>query len=152
MDVPFSAISIESRGCMVRMLWRPWLTYIHGSNAKCAHFLSLFVVMMSNKCLATASKLPLEANFSHKFSICQGVKKIFSEHSNVEYLERPSSKRINKEFWTTLDLCKISSFSAISAQLVAKSFQKPATKICWYPLFSQTCLSSKNVETLGQNT
>ena len=48
--------------------------------------------------------------------------------------------------------CKISSCPAISAQVAAKSFHEPATKICWYPLFSQTWLWSKNMETLGQNT
>ena len=38
----------------------------------------------------------------------------------------------------SLGLCKIPPSSAISAQVVAKSFRKPATKICWYLLFQQT--------------
>ena len=137
---------------MVRMLWRPWLTYIHGSNANCAHFSSLFVIMitafqtnrlqLNQNCLLTQTSL-----MSFPFGKL-GSRTYFK---NIHIWNAwPSWKGIKKEFWTTLGLCKISSFSAISAQVVAKSFKNRWQKFV-DTHFSHK-LSSKNVKTLGENT
>ena len=165
MDVLFSAISTESSGCMVQCSEGPGSPTYMTPMPSVLIFIAIrlwwwqhpksFIVYdddnMLNKCVATASKLTIFTNSSsHEFSVYQGVHKYFE---NIHIWNAwPLWKGRIKEFWTSLGLCKISSFSAISAQVVAKSFHQPATKICWYPLFSQSWLSSKNGETLGKNT
>ena len=148
MDLSFKAILIESSGCMVQCTIESsgcivqftryngcmavW--YVCSEDPGSPTYRSpmpsalIFIVLIITTCRINVLKMTQSCLSSHEFYYYPGAGIFFQEHSDLKcmaFVKRDQKRILNK-----FGFCKISPFSAISAQVVAKSFQKPGTKIC----------------------